>query len=226
MPRPQDFRIRESADARAALMANLHSQLPPYLDTARSRYLQAERPKPYRVPGRPKRRLLAECRRSRPLPSLGWGAFLKDEALRTPQGKLIRAAKGPCPARNPIDPSPRCNPTRPSIEDWGPLRRHCADDGVRDCCMPLWRDPPIKIPRAQRRCSSPSQVDCTEQDCEMPPRDIFECGTFRTDAATSKRNLTFPQPTYESEMPDHLCVKAADEMFCMFIDDSCMEEDH
>lgn len=226
MPRPHDLRIRESADARAALMANLNSQFPPYLDTARSRYLQAERPKPYRVRGWPKRRMLAECRSSRPVPSFGWGAFLKDETLRTPQGKLVRAAKGPCPTRNPIDPSLGCNPTRPSIEARGPLRRHCADASARDCLMPLWVDPPTKIPRAQQRCSSVPQVDCTEQDCEMPPRGNFEYGTFRMDAAASKRNCPLRQPTYESEMSDHLCFKAADEMFCMFIDHSCMEEDH
>ncbi|KAJ7753334.1 hypothetical protein DFH07DRAFT_824109 [Mycena maculata] len=225
MPYPQDFLNQEPADARAALMTKIPSQLPPYLGgAARSRYLQAERSKPYRVRSRPycarmqpKRPLSAECRRARVV--LGWGAFLKDETLRRPDGTVIRATKGSCPS-SPYakqEPSYDCHPPLwqgPRTEmPHGGLDR-CAS--ARDCSMPLWMDCETGRRAAQRRRSNAFIDRPSEEDCEMP-----DCPP-RIDAVASKPKY-FP-PVYQSEMSDHSCAKAADEMFAMFIDENCMEE--
>ncbi|KAJ7084165.1 hypothetical protein C8R43DRAFT_1051816 [Mycena crocata] len=225
-PRPLDFRTRESADARSALMAKIPQlrleQLPLDLDgAARSRRLQAERPRPYCATPRPKRRLLADCRKNgRVAPNLGWGAFLKGETLITSQGAVIREAKGLHP------PSP-CARQRIS-EDYSGLlwqqptigvagsEHNCyvaKDDSALDCSMPYW--PETSQGAKYRRCSSVSKIGHQFQDstgdCEMLDYSLFE-------------QVSTP-PDVNRFMSDRLCVKAAEEMFTMFIDEDCMEED-
>ncbi|KAJ6595816.1 hypothetical protein DFH09DRAFT_147659 [Mycena vulgaris] len=242
MPYPQDSRNREPSDARAALMAKLPSQFSPYLDggAARTRYLQAERPRPYlRVP--PKQRLLAECRKNRLAPSLGWGAFLKDETLRSPQGEVVRVATWPCPSPSRTTSScgiklefpDRCQP--PLVEAHRALRRDCKAaaraDSARDCLVPLWiLDPETGTQAARRKCSSATNVTCAaagDSGCEtVYPRTILEHG-MDIDALGPECLPPWGPKCGPEGMSERLCAKAADEMFSMFIDESCfMEEDY
>ncbi|KAJ7460635.1 hypothetical protein FB451DRAFT_1269735 [Mycena latifolia] len=187
MPYPHDSPTRESSDARAALMAKLPLKFPPYLDGAiRSRCLPAERSRPYRVPKRP---LLTECRKSRIVPSLGCGAFLKDETLRSPEGDLIRVATAPCP-----------DPSRALIV---PFAGGVEQEPSKECHLSAWEESSAEINRALRRdCKAVRRV--ADQDRKHPP---------------------LPGPTSEPEGISELsCLKAADEMFSMFIDESCMED--
>jgi len=221
MPYPHDFLVQEPADARAALMAKIPS---PYLDgvARRSRYLQAERPRPYRVPARPKRPLLVECRKARRV-VLGWGAFLKDETLRSPEGNVVRVTEGPCRTR-PLLP---CVKQRPSDDCHLPLRRTLRQDSNSDegdCSMPFWSGPATLT--TQQRCNA-LRASCTsrdsgEDDCAMPDRTTLEYPDFRIELPKCFPPL---QTVYEPEgMSDQSCVKAADEMFIMFIDENCMDE--
>ncbi|KAJ7634838.1 hypothetical protein FB45DRAFT_910024 [Roridomyces roridus] len=148
MPYPLNYLVQEPADARAALM----EKIAPYLQGAarRPRYLQAERPQPYRVRSPPKRpRLSVESRQAERI-MLGWGAFLKDETLRSPEGEVVRTTEGPCGTQFLPCPSPYSPPPR----------RDCDSDEDSDCSMPLY-DP--------RRASYASP----EPDCAMPGLEYF-----------------------------------------------------
>ncbi|KAF7360354.1 hypothetical protein MVEN_00765100 [Mycena venus] len=209
-------RTRESADARAALMARLPSQYPLEFDDItriRTRYLQAERRKPYRVPTSSKRNLMGECRKRRLASSLGWGAFLKDETLRTPEGKVVRLAQEPCP----IFTLP-CVAQKLSEECL--LRRDCrmtGDTVAPDCIMSLRTDLSSQGLNGVRRLS----VD-GEDDCEMPSWESsdYTSPDMEMDSAASYWGCGAPE---SGEIGEQLCVKAADEMFMMFIDETCME---
>ncbi|KAJ7686722.1 hypothetical protein B0H17DRAFT_709241 [Mycena rosella] len=240
MPHPHDSRDREPSDARAALMERLLSQFPPYLDggatRTRSRHLQAERPSPYRVPTR---RLPTECRKNQVIPSLGCGAFLKDETLRSPEGVIIRAATG----------ASCSSPTRASVRPFACGRKQDPPD---DCHLPLWDEPSVEVDRAlqrdcaavradsaldgftplrirsgtspqgaRRSCSRASQADYAAASNSDSPPNILEHNM------NLSAGWTHPPPTCEPEgMSEVLCIEAADKMFAMFIDESYMEEDY
>ncbi|KAJ6588889.1 hypothetical protein B0H19DRAFT_1101802 [Mycena capillaripes] len=222
---PYPHRAQESSDARAALMANLSSQSPLHVDRiARSptRSAQAHRPAPYSVP---KRKLTEECRKTR---LLGRGAFLKDENLRTPQGKLLRAAQGACPTQAPAL-SFHCPEKRPSplweessIEVRKSLRRGCCtanDDSARDC---ITFSPTHSLEtgtdRVQR--TEPSQVH--GDDCEMPHWGTSHCSPFDLELESAALQWGH-DASGSSRMGEQLCNKTADELFLMFIDETCME---
>ncbi|KAJ6470087.1 hypothetical protein C8R47DRAFT_1149433 [Mycena vitilis] len=216
---PYPHRAQEPSDARAALMANLASKSPLHFDrVARTqrRHLQAERPTPYRVLVRPKQSLTGECRKTR---LLGWGAFLKDETLRTPHGTVVREAQGPCPRYSlPCAKEPLSLWQEASIEELGTLRRRrCAgtDGSVLDCVMSP-PDPPSTRP------TWPLRVH--DDDCEMPPWSSAD-----PDDSSYELQMEFPPRRWGHDAPefgvmgDISCAKAADEMFLMFIDEDCME---
>lgn len=225
MPYPHDPRAREPSDARAALMAKLSlkltsSQVVSPEGPMRSRYLQAERPKPYyRLPSRG---LPTECRKSRNAPDLGYGAFLKGETLRSPQGAIIRLA-GPRPnlAGASVPPSeclllPQLG-EESSVEGTRALRRACtatrADIALLDGFTPLWIRPTSESQAVRRRCSRESLADCNY--------DLLGCAII----GLERKRPPLLEPTSEPEgMSELLCIRAADEMFSMFIDESCMEE--
>ncbi|KAJ7666214.1 hypothetical protein DFH06DRAFT_1186197 [Mycena polygramma] len=209
---PYPHRAQEPADARAALMANLASKSPLHIDrVARTqrRHLQAERPTPYRVLVRPKQSLTGECRKTR---LLGWGAFLKDETLRTPHGTVVRAAQGPCPEFSlPCAKDPLSLWQEASIEGLGNLRRRrctAKDDSALDCVMSS-PDPPSTRP-------------ARDGDCEMPPWCSADDSPFelKTESHPPKWGHDAPE---SDVMGDLLCARAADEMFFMFIDEAYME---
>ncbi|KAJ7266993.1 hypothetical protein B0H12DRAFT_1099098, partial [Mycena haematopus] len=216
MPYPYP-RIRESADACAALMAKLHSQFPLDSDnmahSIRTRYLQAERHKPYRLPVSSKRNATGKCRKTRPVSSLGWGAFLKDETLRTPEGKVVRVAQEPCPTRTSI--SLPCVRTRLSGQSILP-REHClAREAPQDCAMSL------ATPLDERRCGNGDDDD-----------EMLSCGAFDSNQSPLDLEMDPVVPCWERSSLHHsgevedserLCIQAADDMFVMFIDETCME---
>ncbi|KAJ7359282.1 hypothetical protein DFH08DRAFT_845611 [Mycena albidolilacea] len=222
MPYP---RRTESADARAALMAMLPSQFPlepATISRIRTRYLQAERPSPYRVPtslsasskskqSEPKFKRNSppgKCRAARLESSLGlgWGAFLKDETLRTLDGTVVRAAQ----TRTPVIALPP----------------PCAGDSMRDCCF-TERDADRSVLCSSNNSSSGGVRG--GEDSEMPSCGAF--ANFDCELYTPFDDLEMPaaplwvhDPLYLGGRDD---VKAADEMFMMFIqlDETCMEVD-
>ncbi|KAJ7359275.1 hypothetical protein DFH08DRAFT_407650 [Mycena albidolilacea] len=233
-PRPT-----ESADARAALMAMLPSQSPLELDSTPrigTHYLQAERPSPYHVPtsacvspSKPKSKRNSppgKCRAARLGSSLGWGAFLKDETLRTLDGTVVRAAQ----TRTPVFTLP-C----PYAGD-----KLSQASMMRDCWF-TERDAYASSPDRSVLFPSKNNAswDGVREDREMP-----SCGAF----AKFDFDLYTPSPFDDPSMPAaplplwvphehdplHLGarrddVKAADEMFAMFIQldelETCMEVD-
>jgi hypothetical protein len=208
-------------------MAMLPSQFPLELDNIipriRPRYLQAERPSPYyRVPtslsasskskkSEPKSKRNSppgKCRAARLESSLGlgWGAFLKDETLRTLDGTVVRAAQ----TRTPVFALPP----------------PCTGDSIRDCCF-TERD-------ADRSVLCPSNNSSSDgvrggEDCEMSSCGAF--ANFDCELYTPFDDLEMPAAPHWVHDPLYLGgrddVKAADEMFMMFIqlDETCMEVD-
>ncbi|KAJ7927580.1 hypothetical protein B0H13DRAFT_1970980 [Mycena leptocephala] len=212
---PYPHRSTEPADARAALMANLSSQ-----------------PTPYCRPARPKRNLIGECRKTRQLPSLGWGAFLKDETLRTPQGKIVRMAQGPCPSRALVFSLP-CTRQPLSEECLSALRQKLSieegsswgcqscrgDDSAHDCTMSFPTDSPCTGMEGVKRRRGWELTQGSCDDCEMPSRETSDYSPFEL-----RIESTVPPGGHESGgMGDQITVKAADELFLMFIDETCME---
>ncbi|KAJ6487985.1 hypothetical protein C8R45DRAFT_995096 [Mycena sanguinolenta] len=222
MPHPYP-RTRESADARAALMAKLPSQFPLESDniscSIRNLRLQAERQNPYRVRVSSTRNPTKKCRKTRLESSLGWGAFLMGETLRTIDGNLVRVAQEPCPTRTSALSLP-CLRVRLSQEDLPP----------RDC----------RVARAtnSRRCSMLFAESSTAFDggrCgNGRTDDMPSCGALDSDYNCPDTKMDPIAPCWEQRPLDfasrvhseeQLCIQAADDMFMMFIDETCMEVD-
>ncbi|KAJ7185603.1 hypothetical protein C8R46DRAFT_1061176 [Mycena filopes] len=213
MPAPHTLRRqpRESADARTALMARLPSAFSPplYYDLSspsrsQIRHLRAERSKPYTVRSRATKTtsITTECHKAR---GLGRGAFLKDETLRTTQGQVLRVGGGLCSSWQRSEEYSSEPPRLPGFLLRRECRRPSMDDDL-DCNMPSPRDASFA---KHRRCSV-GPASKLEEDCEMP-----HCG------------ITFERSTFGLDMDgtlrDQLCVQAADDMFSMFLDETCME---
>ncbi|KAF8138068.1 hypothetical protein K438DRAFT_725478 [Mycena galopus ATCC 62051] len=218
MPCP---RSRESADACAALMAKLPSQFPLESDNIaclRTRYLQAERPKPYRVPASSERNAMGKCRKTRLVSSFGWGAFLKDETLRTPEGRVVRVAQGPRPTPTPVFSLPRIRHSDESL-----LSRDChvaRDASSQDCPMVfLSRSSATTIEGGRGRCGKGSD------DGEMPSWETFDSDYSPIDLDMPVAPYWVHGQVHSGGNEDQSCVKAADDMFTMFIDHTCMEVD-
>jgi len=156
---------------------------------------------------------MGQCRETRLASSLGWGAFLKDETLRTPEGKVMRVAQGPCPIPTPVFSLP-CIGHKLSEECLLPQDCCMAGDASsQDCTMSFTTDSSSTGIEAFRRRSG--------DDCEMPSWDAFNYSPL--DIEMNPAPDWGHGPLELGGSGEQLCVKTADEMFMMFIDETCMD---